>query len=360
MKTFIFFILTLVLAGYLYAPAPAHALTYLHQNHQGSTIAVSNEEGEVVEEIAYEPFGTLVNQTELSYTYTDQEQDATDLLYYGARYHNPAIEQFTQPDQLNTFALTGDPQSLNPYSYTRNNPVNRIDPTGNFDMRRATEWVVGITDKIFGYDSKKEQRTQHRMASLEPGEYVSIPVSQEPLPSFMECLVGACVDFAKDAFAPVRIFNTVLGGGTLTQSDWFDVATNMVPIPGPFGPGSKRVYRKTGADANDVTYRSTWAERPQKVLESEKSPLFKHWEQESHQTSLSVIKEWKKYFKHDRDIATIWEVKIKTGPAIYTPGVAGQNTVRAMLIEEAEKYVIPALDDSYAKQYLKRVIDRYK
>jgi hypothetical protein len=42
-------------------------------------------------------------------------------------------EQFSQPDQLNTFAITSDPQSLNPYSYTRNNPVNRVDPSGNID-----------------------------------------------------------------------------------------------------------------------------------------------------------------------------------------------------------------------------------
>jgi RHS repeat-associated protein len=172
-------------------PFSVHAIEYLHQNHQGSTIAVSNEEGEVVEEIDYEPFGTPVNQTDLSYTYTDQESDATSLMYYGARYQDPNIEQFTQSDQIDTFALTSDPQSLNPYSYTRNNPVNRVDPTGNSDWRYAdapvAKWFVKALDAVvgvFGYEKPAtnnipEERVQLTSA-YHPGMVNSIDEAQHP------------------------------------------------------------------------------------------------------------------------------------------------------------------------------------
>ena len=48
--------------------------------------------------------------------------------YFGARYYNPTIGRFTQIDPLegNIF----DPQSLNRYAYSRNNPLRYVDPTG--------------------------------------------------------------------------------------------------------------------------------------------------------------------------------------------------------------------------------------
>ncbi|MFA6305068.1 MAG: RHS repeat-associated core domain-containing protein [Patescibacteria group bacterium] len=71
---------------------------------------------------------------------------STNLYYYGQRYYDPNISQFTQPDPVLKYlndtqklrATTGkdlqqflqNPQALNEYSYTLNNPVKYIDPTG--------------------------------------------------------------------------------------------------------------------------------------------------------------------------------------------------------------------------------------
>ena len=48
--------------------------------------------------------------------------------YFGARYYHPTIGRFTQIDPLegNIF----DPQSLNRYAYSRNNPIVYLDPDG--------------------------------------------------------------------------------------------------------------------------------------------------------------------------------------------------------------------------------------
>jgi RHS repeat-associated protein len=64
------------------------------------------------------------------YTFTGQRVDASaSLMYYGARYYDTAIARFIQPDSL--IADLYNPQNLNRYSYTLNNPVRYTDPTGH-------------------------------------------------------------------------------------------------------------------------------------------------------------------------------------------------------------------------------------
>ena len=57
--------------------------------------------------------------------FTGQEKDSgSGLYYYGARYYDPELGRFIQPD---TYLDT-----LNRYAYCYNNPVNYTDPTGHF------------------------------------------------------------------------------------------------------------------------------------------------------------------------------------------------------------------------------------
>jgi len=73
-----------------------------------------------------------------SYRYTGQRLDAdTGLYFYNARYYDPALGRFTQPDtivpdpSLRSGRAPGDPQSLNRYSYAGNNPLRYVDPSGH-------------------------------------------------------------------------------------------------------------------------------------------------------------------------------------------------------------------------------------
>lgn len=50
-------------------------------------------------------------------------------MYYGARYHSPYLRQFTQPDSI--IQSIYNPQNLNRYTYTLNNPIKYVDPSGN-------------------------------------------------------------------------------------------------------------------------------------------------------------------------------------------------------------------------------------
>lgn len=64
--------------------------------------------------------------------YTGQINDGdTGLYYYNARYYDPALHRFIQADTI--VPDPNNPQSLNRYSYTRNNPVKYTDPTGHWE-----------------------------------------------------------------------------------------------------------------------------------------------------------------------------------------------------------------------------------
>ena len=64
------------------------------------------------------------------YRFTGQrEEEALGLYYYGARWYDPDLKRFIQPDTI--VPQPGNPQSLNRYSYCLNNPVKYTDPTGH-------------------------------------------------------------------------------------------------------------------------------------------------------------------------------------------------------------------------------------
>src|SRR5205823_114958 len=63
--------------------------------------------------------------------YTGKELDNTGLYYYGARYYDPETGRFAQADTVIPGAA---PQAYNRYSYTLNNPLRYVDPSGHAPM----------------------------------------------------------------------------------------------------------------------------------------------------------------------------------------------------------------------------------
>lgn len=109
---------------------------FYHYDSMGSTVALTNTLGDVVNRYAYDPFGNLSsNSTELTSNHfryigrfgvTDEENG---LLYMRARYYAPNTGRFTTKDPI---GLLG---GINMYAYVNNNPVNLIDPSG-------TQWYA--------------------------------------------------------------------------------------------------------------------------------------------------------------------------------------------------------------------------
>jgi RHS repeat-associated protein len=103
---------------------------YYHPDHLGSNTLITDSNGATVEETSYLPYGDVLSGGNDRFTYTGQEKDSSGLMYYGARYYDPVLRQFTQPDTI--IADYYDPQNLNRYSYVLNNPYKYTDPSGHY------------------------------------------------------------------------------------------------------------------------------------------------------------------------------------------------------------------------------------
>jgi RHS repeat-associated protein len=86
------------------------SVVYLHGDHLGSVTAATNASGGVASRQEFDPWGAVragggVSQTSLNYT--GQRKDDTGLLYYHARYYDPALARWTSPDTLVPGAAMG-------------------------------------------------------------------------------------------------------------------------------------------------------------------------------------------------------------------------------------------------------------
>ncbi len=121
---------------------PSSGNVYYHfVDHLGSTRVVTTAIGTACYEVDYLPYGTentpagFTNTCSTRYRFTGYERDLETAYgtssgndYAFARYYNSRLGRFMSADPLD--GDISDPQTLNRYSYVRNNPVNRIDPSG--------------------------------------------------------------------------------------------------------------------------------------------------------------------------------------------------------------------------------------
>jgi RHS repeat-associated protein len=103
----------------------ANGNLYYVADHLGSTIALTNDSGEMVEGIGYDSFGNSTGSSLTRYTYTGREFDPdTGLYYYRARFYDAQVGRFISEDPI---ALNG---GLNLYTYVKNDPLRFVDPSG--------------------------------------------------------------------------------------------------------------------------------------------------------------------------------------------------------------------------------------
>jgi len=114
--------------------------SYTHKDRLGSTVAITNEVGDVEVQQGFGPFGKARNEnwedsTNLPGTnydsrgFTDHEHlDATRLIHMNGRAYDYNLGRFLSIDPVIQFPSNS--QSLNPYSYLMNNPMAGTDPTG--------------------------------------------------------------------------------------------------------------------------------------------------------------------------------------------------------------------------------------
>ncbi len=126
---------------------PSGAVFYFFSDHLGSSRIVTNSSGGVVEDSDFFPFGNervLVDTLNNNYKFTGQERDPeSGFDYFLARHYWSTAARFLQPDPMSVLdKLLANPQDLNLYSYTINNPLRYQDPNG----ADWTDVVAGVAE----------------------------------------------------------------------------------------------------------------------------------------------------------------------------------------------------------------------
>ena len=105
-------------------------LYHLHGDHLGST-SLTTRGSSTTASRAYYAYGSERSATgdlRTDRTFTGQKRDATGLMYYNARYYDPALGTFISPDSLVPGA--GQVINFNRFLYTKGNPLRYSDPSG--------------------------------------------------------------------------------------------------------------------------------------------------------------------------------------------------------------------------------------
>ena len=135
------------------AAAPINT-AFFHPDRLGSSLVVSNNTGAAsAKRVVYRPFGALVQESSAGTStvpergFTGQRFEASVGVYdYGARWYDPGIARFVQPDPLIQDAT--NPQQLNPFSYVNGDPSNFADPSGLEEVGIEEIIIIGHRTQI--------------------------------------------------------------------------------------------------------------------------------------------------------------------------------------------------------------------
>jgi RHS repeat-associated protein len=123
---------------------------YDHADQLASVNVITDSIGNEVQTLDYYPFGEKrINHgnTTSQRQFIGEEFDSqSNLNYLNARYYDAARGQFLSEDPVfweeSSNQSLGNPQSLNSYSYSDNNPINRSDPSGRFSINSALRTIA--------------------------------------------------------------------------------------------------------------------------------------------------------------------------------------------------------------------------
>jgi RHS repeat-associated protein len=128
---------------------------YFHQDHLGSMSVITDEAGQVVERLAYDPWGkrrkangladksdSLVGvNTDRGYT-EHEHLDEIGLIHMNGRVYDPLIGRFMSADPF--IQAPDNLQSYNRYAYVMNNPLAYTDPSGFISLKKLFRIAVVV------------------------------------------------------------------------------------------------------------------------------------------------------------------------------------------------------------------------
>jgi RHS repeat-associated protein len=162
--------------------------TFYGYDGHGNVRFTSNTAGTVGNTYQFDAFGmpiassgTITN----TYLYSGERFDSNLNLYHlRARYYNILTGRFETADPY--AGSIGDPGTLHKYFYVKNNPVNRIDPSGKFlaeevpFFKQAT--AAAIVGALIGFELREVYECAATAIADTSGPEPVFPVVQRPAP----------------------------------------------------------------------------------------------------------------------------------------------------------------------------------
>jgi RHS repeat-associated protein len=246
----------------------AHLVTYtggttyfIHADWLGTERKRSNVSGATAETCTSLPFGDALNcsGTDISpMHFTGKERDAeSGLDNFGARYDSSALGRFMSPDPIGILKqkLT-DPQQWNGYTYTRDNPLRFLDPSGQYLCSGTREQCAAVEaarqNDLNSKDKKVKQAAQaYGDAGVDNGVFVGF--------ADIKSGEGGTVTFGKDknGKADGTVHVTFSAEQMKAAKDLPEGLDATVAHEGSHVKDDKKLIDSQYAKKNDITHRET-------------------------------------------------------------------------------------------------------
>lgn len=212
---------------------------YLHKDHLDSIDTITDEQGNIVEKLSYDPFGKRrqsnwqdatgpITSAVLRHGFTGHEHlDAIELIHMGGRAYDPLLGRFISADPYVSYV--DSTQGLNRYSYTDNNPLSRVDRSGYGWLKKtwkkirkavSSAWkhtVEGVRSAGRKIDKYKKEIIVVAAAIYTGGATLSVTGSYVAAGAASGFVTGAYTGYQKNGFAGAMINGAIgaLAGGLL-------------------------------------------------------------------------------------------------------------------------------------------------
>jgi RHS repeat-associated protein len=160
---------------------PSNTVSYYFSDELKTASVITNSAGTITEDEDFYPWGgeiQFVNSDSNHYKFGSHERDSeSGLDYFGARYYGNWTGRFLTPDWAGhptevPYADFGNPQSLNLYSYTKNNPTTFGDPDGHCCLDAVVNFTVGLLNAWGSDNLAGAGRMQQTTAAGKVGQFV--------------------------------------------------------------------------------------------------------------------------------------------------------------------------------------------